>query len=367
MENLAIEDHFGGVFAGRRVLVTGHNGFKGSWLSLWLSQLGAKVIGFSLKDYQNSEHWDSIKSPLNITEEHGDVRSFDRVLDVIHKHQPEILFHLAAQSLVRDSYDDPLGTIQTNVMGTANVLESVRIVGGLQAAVIVTTDKVYANQEWNWPYRESDRLSGHDPYSSSKVCTEEVVNTYKKSFFDNGGPAVATARAGNVIGGGDWSKDRLVPDIIRVIKEQKGLQIRNPEAVRPWQHVLDSISGYLLLGQTLLEGNRNMATSWNFGPDHRSCVDVRTVLHAFAEVLSMSDITFVAKDETKHESQLLSLDTSKARRLLKWIPIWELDEAIHYTASWYLSALSNSINTHSDLRSYIDKAQAMGVKWIPGA
>ncbi|MEA1938279.1 MAG: CDP-glucose 4,6-dehydratase, partial [Pseudomonadota bacterium] len=266
-----------GVYDKRRVLVTGHTGFKGSWLALWLARMGANVTGLSLPPETTPNHWDLLKP--DIADIRGDIRDSVAVANAVQTAGPEIVFHLAAQPLVRRSYRDPLETWATNVMGTANLLEACRKSDSVRAIVVITTDKCYENMEWIWGYRENDRLGGHDPYSASKAGVELVASSYRKSFFSGkNAPLLATARAGNVVGGGDWSEDRLIPDLVRAIWSKTPLVIRSPYATRPWQHVLEPLSGYLMLGKKLLEGDRRFADAWNFGPDDTGNQTVETVL-----------------------------------------------------------------------------------------
>ncbi len=353
---------FGDQYRNRRVLVTGHTGFKGSWLALWLAQLGADVIGLSLPSETIPSHWGLLG--LDIRQYLQDMRDSEAVARILAVTEPEIVFHLAAQPLVRRSYRDPLETWSTNVMGTANLLDACRPVDTVQAIVVITTDKCYENQEWPWGYRESDRLGGHDPYSASKAATELVAASYRSAFFhQNGAPLLATARAGNVIGGGDWSEDRLIPDLVRAIADKRSLEIRSPQATRPWQHVLESLSGYLSLGQKLLEGNKDMASSWNFGPEaegNRSVADVLTQLNTHWPELAWH----VTPHPQPHEANLLYLDSAKAKSRLGWQPVWKLDEALTMTADWYRNFSDmGKISSHDQLGSYISAAQRAGVQW----
>lgn len=321
-------------YKNRRVFITGHTGFKGSWLSLWLSSLGADVSGYALDPETTPNHWDMTN--LSLTHEtRGDIRDATQLAEAVKKAQPDIVFHLAAQPLVRRSYRDPLETFDTNVMGTANLLEACRQTPSVRAIVVITTDKCYENKEWEWGYRENDRLGGHDPYSASKACTEIVANSYRQSFFlQKDGPLLATARAGNVIGGGDWSEDRLIPDMVRSVQAGKSLTIRAPNATRPWQHVLDPLSGYLLLGKYLLEGRAEFAEGWNFGPDHtgnRTVEDILTTMRREWPAVTWEKDT----SSQPHEATLLQLDSTKARQQLGWAPRWSLDESLRQTANWY--------------------------------
>ncbi len=325
---------------GRKVFLTGHTGFKGSWLSLWLEQLGAEVSGVALDPPSDPNLFTEARVNQGLQSEIADIRDLARLKALMRAHQPEIVFHLAAQPLVRDSYVDPVDTYTTNVIGTVNVLESVRGCDSVRAAVVVTTDKCYENQEWVWAYRETDRLGGHDPYSNSKACAELVVSSYRNSFFPaadyaNHGIAIASARAGNVMGGGDWAKDRLVPDIIRAFTAKQVLQIRNPHAVRPWQHVLEALSGYLKLAEKLVESGPDFGDAWNFGPADSDAKSVEWIVRRLAEHWG-GDARWQADTQPHpHEAQMLRLDWSKAAYFLDWHPILSLQEALQLTAVWY--------------------------------
>ncbi len=323
----------GDSYRNRRVLVTGHTGFKGSWLALWLKSLGAHVAGIALPPETQPNHWQLLA--LDIEAHTQDIRDAAGLGRLVRDIRPEIVFHLAAQPLVRRSYRDPLGTFETNVLGTAYLLDACRDVPSLKAIAIVTSDKCYENREWLWGYRENDRLGGHDPYSASKAATELVAASYRQSFFNAAGaPLLATARAGNVIGGGDWSEDRLVPDIVRAIAAGQSLEIRSPNATRPWQHVLESLYGYLLLGERLLHGEAEFATAWNFGPDAQGNHSVSAVLNKlrdFWPALSWH----LADAPQPHEATLLQLDSTLARHKLGWQPRWGYERALEETARWY--------------------------------
>lgn len=323
---------------GKKVLITGHTGFKGSWLTLWLQQLGARVTGIALPPVTSPSlftllHFNS--SDLQLNSYYHDIREAAKVTELVQAAEPEIVFHLAAQPLVRASYRNPLETWETNVLGTAHLLEAVRQTPSVKAVVVVTTDKCYRNNEWVWGYRESDPLGGHDPYSASKAATELVAASYRQSFLAGQGVLLATARAGNVIGGGDWSEDRLIPDAARAAATGTPLIVRSPDATRPWQHVLDALHGYLLLAGQLLAGNKAAADAWNFGPDTSGNLPVATVLNRLQNHWPELAWQTAEHPDAPHEAGLLYLDSSKARRVLGWEPRWGLADSLKYTADWY--------------------------------
>lgn len=354
---------FSGIYQNRRVLISGHTGFKGSWLALWLNQMGAQVTGVALPPETQPNHWDLLSLPMD--DRRLDIRNADQLKTVFAETQPEIVFHLAAQPLVRRSYRDPLETWSTNVMGTANVLEACRATPSVKAIVVVTTDKCYENQVWPWGYRENDRLGGHDPYSASKAGTELVAASYRNAFFSNeNSPLLATARAGNVIGGGDWSEDRLIPDLVRASAINQSLEIRSPNATRPWQHVLESLSGYLLLGQKLLEGQKDFATAWNFGPETEGNCSVAEVLGKLSE--KWPNMRWHSTNVPQpHEATLLYLDSTKARSQLQWQPVWGIDDALAKTAEWYSAWLTDKrVISTPQLNQYIEAAGVEQVAWL---
>jgi CDP-glucose 4,6-dehydratase len=353
---------FGGIYKNKRVLVTGHNGFKGSWLVLWLQIMGAKVTGISLPPETTPNHW--ILLNLNIVSFHIDIRDDDKLRKKIIEINPEIIFHLAAQPLVIRSYKYPLDTWATNVMGTANLLEACRALNTLSAVVIITSDKCYKNKEQKEGYRETDQLGGYDPYSASKAGSELVASSYRSCFFKNSSDAlIATARAGNVIGGGDWSKDRLIPDLFRAMEENHNLEIRFPNSTRPWQHILECLSGYLILGQKLLNGNKDFADSWNFGPDldgNKSVIDLLEEIQKELPSIrwKLSDLLH------PHEANLLHLDSEKAKEKLKWKPVWSFEESIKKTSNWYKNWFDHKeIISLLQLESYIKDAKNKSLKW----
>ncbi len=321
------------IYAARRVLVTGHTGFKGSWLCRWLEQLGAEVAGYSLPPPTTPSHH-ALLAPT-FREWTADVRDARTLLTACTEFRPEIVFHLAAQPLVRQSYREPLTTFETNVTGTANVLEACRQTDSVRAAVIVTTDKCYRNREWVWPYREADELGGHDPYSASKACAELVVSSYRDSFLREQGILVASARAGNVIGGGDWAEDRLIPDLVRAAVAGESPTVRNPQATRPWQHVLEPLAGYLLLGGHLLAGQTEFAEAWNFGPSPAANLTVAEMAARMAAHWPAVHCHTPLQTDQPHEATLLMLDSTKAHHRLGWYPVWDVDTTLARTAEWY--------------------------------
>ena len=355
---------YGGIYDETKVLVTGHTGFKGSWITHWLDRLGAEVIGLALDPETEPNHYDLLRT--KVREYRCDIRDSSGIAGIIAAEKPQIIFHLAAQPLVRASYADPMGTWNTNLMGTINLMEACRQAECLSALVIATTDKVYEEQHRPKGYLETDPLGGHDPYSASKAGCEIAVDSYRKSFFAaTGVPLTATVRAGNVIGGGDWAEDRLVPDIIRSISKKEPLEIRSPEATRPWQHVLDCLSGYLLLGTRLLEGKKEFAQAWNFGPDLTDNNTVHHVLKLFEPHFPEMHWKDVSNRQKPHEASGLSLNSEKGSRELGWKPVWPLEKAVFYTASWYHSFMKKGeICTDDHLERYIQDAANAGRIWV---
>ncbi|HXI13998.1 MAG TPA: CDP-glucose 4,6-dehydratase [Thermoanaerobaculia bacterium] len=343
LETLVLSSSF---WSGKRVLLTGHTGFKGSWLAMWLTSRGASVTGFALPPPYEPSLFRTVDLASSIESIEGDVRDLDALKRVVRSSKPQIVFHLAAQALVRASYESPVETYATNVMGTVHLLESVRQCEDTRAVVIVTSDKCYENREWVWGYREEDPMGGHDPYSNSKGCSELVTAAYSKSFF-NGSPAassarVASARAGNVIGGGDWAKDRLIPDIIEAFSQQSPVVIRSPKAVRPWQHVLEPLSGYVLLAEKLWEGGEDYTGGWNFGPSDADARPVDWIVERLRTIWGDGASWKLDGKQHPHEAHLLKLDISKARSLLRWRPRLELGTALEWTAVWYREFLRDS-------------------------
>jgi CDP-glucose 4,6-dehydratase len=334
MENMEITDL--GVFKGKKVLITGHTGFKGSWLAIWMEMLGARVAGISL-DPENDKCVFSLSRIGDFVKDYrADIRDLSRMQQIFAGEQPEIVFHLAAQPLVLESYRAPIETFAINTQGTANILEAIRNTPSVQAAVMVTTDKCYENLETLRGYRESDPMGGHDPYSASKGAAEIVIASYRRSFFSTPETAaIASARSGNVVGGGDWSANRLVPDIIRAVETEKTLDVRHPEAVRPWQHVLEPLSGYMLLAARLLDKPEKYAQAWNFGPYPSQVYTVRQIADAFFQRLGAGAWRDASDPANPHEAGLLMLDIEKAVNELGWSPALSFDETVRMTADWY--------------------------------
>jgi CDP-glucose 4,6-dehydratase len=327
----------------KKVFITGHTGFKGSWLCLFLRKLGANVVGYSLAPEIRDENlFELAKIDQDIDSHIGDIRDFQKLKKILKISQPDIIFHLAAQPLVRASYEDPVYNYETNVMGTVNLLEVSKDLESLKALVNITTDKCYENKEWFWSYREDDTLGGHDPYSASKACSEIVTNSYRKSFFVDKNIGLASARAGNVIGGGDFSRDRIIPDIVRSIRKNQKVVLRNPKAVRPWQHVLDVLYGYLLLGEKLYNNPMNYSESFNFSPIENMEVNVERVVNKFISVIGRGGYEINSDKTNLHEAQMLKLDSSKAFKKLNWRSKYKIEDAIHKTSDWYRDYLQNS-------------------------
>ena len=316
--------------------MTGHTGFKGSWLCLWLQKIGATLVGYALEPPTNPSLFVAADVAHGMTSILGDVRDAEQVAEAFSKHQPEVVLHLAAQSLVHESYDDPVGTYATNVMGTVHVLEAARHTKSVQVVVNVTSDKCYENQEWLWGYRENEPMGGHDPYSNSKGCSELVTSAYRASFFNTEDqPKLASARAGNVIGGGDWARARLVPDIMASITAGKPVPIRNPNAIRPWQHVLEPLHGYLMLSEALMEQGTTMAEGWNFGPDESHSQPVSTIVETLTSGWGHGASWQADESYHPHEATTLKLDSSKARTRLGWEPKLTLDDTLAWIVSWH--------------------------------
>ena len=326
---------------GKKVFLTGHTGFKGSWLSLWLQDMGAVVKGYALEPNTIPSLFTEAKLGQNMDSEIGDIRDLNHITASMVSFNPEVLIHMAAQPLVRLSYQEPILTYATNVMGTVNVLEAARKCNHLKAIVSVTTDKCYENKEWEWGYRENEPMGGHDPYSSSKGCAELVTAAYRKSFFnDTNSPFLASARAGNVIGGGDWSDDRLIPDILKAFEINEPVIVRNPMATRPWQHVLEPLSGYLVLAQHLYGDGSDYAEGWNFGPKDKDCKPVSWILDKMVAKWGKGASWELDKNNNPHEAGYLKLDCSKAAMQLNWSPKWNLEDTLESIIIWHQNYLS---------------------------
>ena len=358
VENMAISASF---WKRKRVFLTGHTGFKGSWLTFWLSTLGAEIVGYSLPvPPSQPNHFALLNLPVvSMT---GDVRDVSRLTASLNTHQPDIVFHLAAQALVRRSYSEPIKTFETNVIGTANLLEACRKTESVKAVVTITSDKCYENQEWIWGYRENDPLGGYDPYSASKGCAEIVAASYRNAFFplERYGAShqtlLATCRAGNVIGGGDWGEDRFIPDVIKATIRHERVLLRSPQAIRPWQHVLEPLYGYLLLGQRLLEGKTEFAEAWNFGPFDDNVLSVQEMIDMAQREWHVIDYEIASEAEQPHEAARLTLDCSKARSRLEWKPRWNIATALSKTLRWYRSFYEQGIiMTMQDLQDYVSE------------
>jgi CDP-glucose 4,6-dehydratase len=324
---------------GKRVLLTGHTGFKGSWLSLWLQSMGAQVVGYALAPPTNPSLFEVAEADKGMVSVIGDIRNPEHLRAMFAEHKPEIVIHMAAQPLVRYSYIEPVETYSTNVMGTVNLLETVRGTDSVKAVVNVTSDKCYENREWAWGYRENEAMGGYDPYSNSKGCAELVTAAYRNSYFNadkynEHGVALASARAGNVIGGGDWAEDRLIPDIMRAIAQGSPVNIRSPHAIRPWQHVLEPLSGYLLLAQKLYEEGACYAEGWNFGPNDDDAKPVQWIVEKLTKAWGEGASWTLEEGDHPHEAHYLKLDCSKAKARLNWMPKWHLDDTLGKIVEW---------------------------------
>ncbi|PIU61748.1 CDP-glucose 4,6-dehydratase [archaeon CG07_land_8_20_14_0_80_38_8] len=327
-------EDFNDFYRNKVVLVSGHTGFKGSWLSLWLNKMGAKVIGYSIDSLGADTLFERANLADKIVDVRGDVNNFDELFKIFKQHNPEIVFHLAAQPIVRKSYDEPALTFMTNIMGTVNVLECIRKSDSVKSAVMITSDKCYKNKDDSKSYGESDELGGFDPYSASKACAEIVVSSCRDSFFRNSGVNVASVRAGNVIGGGDWAEDRIVPDCMRALLNNEEIIVRNPESVRPWQHVLEPLNGYLLLGMKLFS-SADFAGAWNFGPENDNIVTVKALVEKILEKWSSGSWKHSGNGKGVHEMNFLCLNSMKAVSKLGWKPVLTLDETVSMIVEWY--------------------------------
>ncbi len=353
---------FADVYTGRRVLVTGHTGFKGSWLCAWLNRLGAEITGYALAPPTDPSHYELLK--LNMNSVIGDIRDEQLLARTIAEFKPEMVFHLAAQPLVRLSYQSPVETFAINAGGTINVLEACRHTPSIKSVVVVTSDKCYENFEDGRAYCETDPMGGYDPYSASKGCAELITASYRRSFLDKAGILTASARAGNVIGGGDWALDRLVPDLMRSAAQGRTEKIRSPYAIRPWQHVLESLSGYLLLGQQLYSGNTEAARAWNFGPDHQYVITVEQAAAALRKAWPAVSFLPDPPPNAPHEAHYLQLNSTMAIKKLDWGNVWNPEAAFAHTATWYRDFYTQkTLNTWQDLEQYCSDAKVEGLSW----
>ena len=343
---------------GKKVFITGHTGFKGGWLSFILHKLGAKVTGYSISIPTDPSFFEVANIADKLNHNIGDIRDYDLLSKSIDQANPDIVFHMAAQPLVRHSYSDPIETYSTNVMGTVNLLEIVRTRKNIAATIVVTTDKCYENKEHIYAYRENDRLGGHDPYSNSKACAELVVSCYLQSYFakqDIGG--IASVRAGNVIGGGDFVQSRLVPDIIRNLSKDSAPIIRSPNSIRPWQHVLEPLSGYMKAAQSIYNNKLHEEAAWNFGPDYTSEVPVHEIANMICDIWQTNVKPNIVEDAVLHEAKLLALDSTKARQELNWLPKWNIEQALNKTVEWYKTYYQNGEIekiTHNQIEEYFN-------------
>jgi|SRR5579864_4672748 len=346
-------------YKGKSVLVTGHTGFKGAWLATWLKMMGSRVCGVALPPHGRPNLFTAAALAEQMESHFCDIRDLDAFSRLLQKHQPDIVIHNAAQALVLRSYQDPVDTYSTNVMGTVNILQAARQVRSVRSVVVITSDKCYENREWIWGYRENEALGGRDPYSSSKACAELVTAAFRSSFFtESSAVSVASARAGNVVGGGDWAENRLIPDLIRGISHGSKITIRNPQACRPWQHVLEPLQGYLLLAERLFEEGTKFASAWNFGPNE-NLVPVKTIASRIIELWGAKGVKIAAPHHKLHEAQHLVLDSSKAQAELGWRPLLSLDETLRWTVEWYRGWERHTKNanalTHDQIQRYMDR------------
>jgi CDP-glucose 4,6-dehydratase len=347
MEKLGI-DAVLNKYQGKKVLVTGHTGFKGSWLSIWLHKLGAEVVGVALDPKSELDNFSLADAASIVKDVRLDIRDKEAILKLFKDEKPEVVFHMAAQPLVLESYEFPLETFEINTLGTANILEAIRLTNSIKTAVFITTDKVYENKEWIWPYREDERMGGYDPYSASKGACELIISSYRNSFFNpkeyaEHGKSIASVRAGNVIGGGDWSENRIIPDCIKALEKGEHIDIRSPKSVRPWQHVLEPLGGYLVLGAKMMSEPVELAEAWNFGPEAENVINVGDLVEMIIEIYGKGSWNDLSDTSAPHEAKLLSLDINKAKYRLNWKPLLNAKETVELTVDWYKKYNSENV------------------------
>jgi CDP-glucose 4,6-dehydratase len=347
MEKLEI-DSLLNIYKNKKVLVTGHTGFKGSWLSIWLNKLGADVIGVALNPKNDLDNFCLANVSSFVKDIRLDIRNKEAIQKLFNEEKPEVIFHMAAQTLVLESYESPLETFETNTLGTANVLEAIRLTDSVKTAVFITTDKVYENKEWLWPYREDESLGGYDPYSASKGASELIISSYRNSFFNpkeysQHGKSIASVRAGNVIGGGDWSDNRIIPDCIKALEKDEAINIRSPKSVRPWQHVLEPLGGYLLLGAKMMSQPIELAEAWNFGPEAENVLNVGDLVEMVIKTYGNGEWNDLSDTTAPHEAKLLALDINKAKYRLNWKPLLSAKETVEFTVDWYKKYNSENV------------------------
>lgn len=367
--NRKLKKIFDGVYNDKAVFVTGHTGFKGAWLTIWLELLGAKVTGYSLAPPTNPSLFDVANIENKMRNTIADIRDYNQLCQAITKSKPEIVFHLAAQSIVRQSYEEPRETYETNVMGTANVLEAVRNCPSVKSCVIITSDKCYENNEWEYSYRENDPMGGHDPYSSSKGCAELITSAYQRSFFScERKLGLVSMRSGNVIGGGDWAQDRIIPDCVRAIVSDKPIVVRNPSSIRPWQHVLDPLSAYLSIGSQLFNTPDKFVGGWNIGPSVNTSKDVKSVVEDVINIWGDGKWHNASSGKSHHEARTLRLNCEKAANLLSWTPCYDTQKAVESTMQWYRGYYKNpEFNAYqytvSQIVAFVTKANSENIAW----
>lgn len=347
MEKLGIDSLLNS-YRGKRVLITGHTGFKGSWMSIWLNKLGAEVIGVALDPKTERDNFVLANVSSLVKDIRLDIRDKEAIIKLFNDEKPEVVFHMAAQPLVLDSYEFPLETFETNTLGTANILEAIRLTESVRTVVFITTDKVYENKEWIWPYREDERMGGYDPYSASKGASELIISSYRNSFFNpkeysKHGKSIASVRAGNVIGGGDWSENRIIPDCVKALEKDEHIDIRSPRSVRPWQHVLEPLGGYLMLGTKMMSDPIELAEAWNFGPEAENVTNVGDLVEMVIKAYGKGNWNDLSDATAPHEAKLLALDINKAKYKLNWKPVLNVKETVEFTVNWYKNYNSENV------------------------